>query len=191
MNPETLASLQSLEQELDRLRSAIDHIEQAKSVAQKVVGAVAGVQKKYGEHLDALLALQQQGLEQLHSASTIHFEEWNTSAKRHILESAARARKQLEEHDADARAAGCTLKLVCRGFLEHGKARGRVAPERIPLDHLYATVRGTSSVLSITTDLMGTLTIVEEDPQILQTAYGVFSDLVRIVTAEGGRYQSE
>lgn len=91
----------------------------------------------------------------------------------------------------DARAAGCTIKLVCRGFLEHGKARGRVAPERIPLDHLYAAVRGTSSVLSITTDLMGTLTIVEEDPQILQTAYGVFSDLVRIVTAEGGRYQPE
>ena len=92
---------------------------------------------------------------------------------------------------AEAREAGCTIKLVCRGFLEHGKARARVAPERVPLDHLYATVRGTSSVLSITTDLMGTLTVVEEDPQILQTAYGVFSDLIRIVTAEGGRYQSE
>lgn len=119
MNPETLASLQSLEQELDRLRSAIDHIEQAKSVAQKVVGAVAGVQKKYGEHLDALLAMQQQGLEQLHSASTMHFEEWNAGAKRHILESAARARKQLEEHDADAR----------RAIAEAGEAAARTLQE--------------------------------------------------------------
>lgn len=90
-----------------------------------------------------------------------------------------------------ARAQGCTIKLVCRGWMEHGRARGRVAPELVPLEDLYSTIRGTSSVLSITTDLMGTLTIVEEDPQILQTAYGVFSDLVRIVTGEGGVYRPE
>jgi homoserine dehydrogenase len=81
----------------------------------------------------------------------------------------------------DAMAKGCKIKLVCKGWREHGKVYGRVAPELIPLTHLYATINGTSSILSITTDLMGKLTIIEEDPEILQTAYGVFSDLVRIV----------
>lgn len=81
----------------------------------------------------------------------------------------------------DAAAKGCKIKLVCKGWREHGKVQGRVAPELIPLNHIYATVNGTSSILSITTDLMGKLTIIEEEPEILQTAYGVFSDLVRIV----------
>ena len=58
MNPETNASLQALEKELERLRSAVEHIDTAKTVAQKVVGAVAQIQKKYAEHLDALLASQ-------------------------------------------------------------------------------------------------------------------------------------
>lgn len=81
----------------------------------------------------------------------------------------------------DAAAKGCKIKLVCKGWRESGKVRGRVAPELVPLNQLYATVSGTSSILSITTDLMGKLTIIEEEPEILQTAYGVFSDLVRIV----------
>ena len=81
----------------------------------------------------------------------------------------------------DAAEKGSKIKLVCKGWRENGKVCGRVAPELILLTHLYATVNGTSSILSITTDLMGKLTIIEEDPEILQTAYGVFSDLVRIV----------
>lgn len=87
----------------------------------------------------------------------------------------------------DAAEKGCKIKLVCKGWREHGKVFGKVAPELVPLTHLYATINGTSSILSITTDLMGKLTIIEEEPEILQTAYGVFSDLVRIV--EG--YQDE
>jgi len=86
---------------------------------------------------------------------------------------------------------GCKIKLVCKGWREHGKVYGRVAPEYIPINHLYATVSGTSSVLTITTDLMGKLTIIEEDPDILQTAYGVFSDLVRIVEKEDAGYSEE
>jgi homoserine dehydrogenase len=84
----------------------------------------------------------------------------------------------------EAAAKGCKIKLVCKGWREHGKVYAKVAPELIPLDHIYSTVNGTSSILSITTDLMGKLTIIEEEPEILQTAYGVFSDLVRIVEKE-------
>jgi homoserine dehydrogenase len=44
-----------------------------------------------------------------------------------------------------------------------------------------AGITGTSSVVTITTDLMGTISIVEHDPEIEQTAYGVFSDLIRVI----------
>ena len=44
-----------------------------------------------------------------------------------------------------------------------------------------SVIDGTSSVVQITTDLMGTLTIIEHDPDLVQTGYGVFSDVVRIV----------
>lgn len=105
MNPETLASLQTLEKELERLRSAVEHIDQAKAVAQKVVGAVALIQKKYGEHLDALLDTHREAAEKLGEGTQERFEEAGASARRHILESAARAKKYLEEYDKQVREA--------------------------------------------------------------------------------------
>ncbi|MBN1447565.1 MAG: hypothetical protein JXA28_06510 [Bacteroidetes bacterium] len=105
MNPETLASLQALEKELERLRSAVEHIDQAKAVSQKVVAAVALIQKKYGEHLDALLALQQETVDRLGDGTKERFEEISGSARRHILESAARAKKYLEDYNSQVRQA--------------------------------------------------------------------------------------
>ncbi len=92
----------------------------------------------------------------------------------------------------DASAKGFKFKLVCKGWRENGRVYGRVAPEMLPTNHIYATVNSTSSILSITTDLMGKLTIIEEEPEILQTAYGIFSDLVRIVEKDGhGVFEGE
>jgi len=102
MNPETNASLQALEKELERLRSAVEHIEKAKTVAQKVVGAVAQIQKKYAEHLDSLLASQTEAAERIGDGTQERFEEISNSARRHILESAARAKKYLEDYNAQA-----------------------------------------------------------------------------------------
>ncbi len=99
MNPETHASLQALEKELERLRSAVDHIDQAKAVAQKVVAAVGLIQKKYSEHLDALLDAQRDAAAQLGEGSQQRFDEISGSARRHILESAARAKKYLEDYN--------------------------------------------------------------------------------------------
>lgn len=82
--------------------------------------------------------------------------------------------------DADAR--GKVIKLICRGTIENGKVVGRVAPAEIDKNDLLASITGTSSVVSITTDLMKTLSVVEHDPGIEQTGYGVFSDLIRVIT---------
>ena len=86
---------------------------------------------------------------------------------------------EIEQIEA-AKAKGKTIKLMCRAQKdEFGRVTAGVGPEEIPADSLYASVDGASSVVSITTDLMGKLTIVEEDPTIIQTAYGVFQDILR------------
>jgi len=85
------------------------------------------------------------------------------------------------EQIAEAAAKGKVIKLLCRGTIENGKVIGKVGPEAIDKNDLLATITGTSSVVSITTDLMGTISIVEHEPEIQQTAYGVLSDLVRVI----------
>jgi len=85
------------------------------------------------------------------------------------------------EDIAEARAAGQTIKLLCHGFRDGGRVRGVVEPVRLPLTHPFASVTGTSSVLTIETDLMGKLTVIEHDPEIEQTAYGIYSDMLQLI----------
>jgi homoserine dehydrogenase len=81
----------------------------------------------------------------------------------------------------EAEARGNVIKLLCHGSIQDGKVIGRVYPEEVPKDTLLAGINGASSVVSITTDLMGTISIIEQDPEIEQTAYGPFVDLLRIM----------
>ena len=84
----------------------------------------------------------------------------------------------------DIRAAlgrGNVIKLVCHGKFEDGRVIATVKPVEVPKEQLLANIDGTSSVVSITTDLMGKLSIVEHNPEILQTGYGIFSDLLRLI----------
>lgn len=76
---------------------------------------------------------------------------------------------------------GCVIKLICTGSITDGQVNGSVRPMEISKNELFATIDGTSSVVSITTDLMGKLSIVEHAPEIEQTAYGIFSDLLRVL----------
>ena len=76
---------------------------------------------------------------------------------------------------------GNVIKLLCRGWREDGQVHASVKPVEVPKGDLLATIDSTSSVVSITTDLMGKLSVVEHAPLIEQTAYGVFSDLLRVI----------
>jgi len=82
---------------------------------------------------------------------------------------------------ADAGKRGKVIKLICSGKIEDGKAKGFVRPEEVSETSLFAGITGTTSVVSVTTDLMGTVSIVEHDPEIEQTAYGVLSDTLRVL----------
>ncbi|WP_313163357.1 hypothetical protein [Sedimentibacter sp.] len=86
------------------------------------------------------------------------------------------------EQIKEAESRGNVIKLLCYGGINNGKVIARVRPEEIDKNSLFASITGTTSVVSITTDLMGTVSIVEHEPEIEQTAYGVFSDLIRVLS---------
>lgn len=77
-----------------------------------------------------------------------------------------------------------TVCLVSRA--KRGASNGvklRVRAEVIEDTDILASVKGTSNLLLIHTDLMGTVGTVSISPTIEQTAYGLFSDLVDIARA--------
>lgn len=86
------------------------------------------------------------------------------------------------EQIKEAENRGNVIKLICYGGIENGKVIARVRPEEVSKSSLLASITGTTSIVSLTTDMMGTVSIVEHEPEIEQTAYGVFSDLIRVLS---------
>lgn len=85
------------------------------------------------------------------------------------------------EEVQEAAANGYVITLVSRASREaDGTLRLSTRPERLRDDDLLANVDGTSNVLLLHTDLMGTQGIVSVSPGVEQTAYGLFADLVDI-----------
>lgn len=82
-----------------------------------------------------------------------------------------------------ARSKGCVIKLICKGSRSaDGTVKASVMPQEIPLTDMLASVNSTTSVVSVTTDLMKKISIVEHEPEIEQTAYGIFGDLLRVLS---------
>lgn len=82
-----------------------------------------------------------------------------------------------------ARSKGCVIKLICKGSRgADGTIKASVMPQEIPLTDMLASVNSTTSVVSVTTDLMKKISIVEHEPEIEQTAYGIFGDLLRVLS---------
>lgn len=85
------------------------------------------------------------------------------------------------EEISAARADHKKIKLLCEGYTDQGHAVGLVHPVCFHESSLYSTIGATSSILSITTDLMGEISIIEKNPEIEQTAYGIYSDLLTLL----------
>jgi len=94
-------------------------------------------------------------------------------------------RKGIEDITVDdikaAENRGKVIKLLCRGALINGQVAASVKPTEIDKTDMLATIDSTSSVVSITTDLMGKLSVIEHAPEIEQTAYGIFGDVLRVL----------
>lgn len=75
---------------------------------------------------------------------------------------------------------GKVIKLLCEGIMTSEGPKAKVSPVELSKSDLYATVDETSSIISIETDLMGEISVVEHHPEIEQTGFGIFSDLITL-----------
>jgi homoserine dehydrogenase len=84
----------------------------------------------------------------------------------------------------EMREEGRRWKLVCQAHLdEAGRVEARVGPEKLsPDDPLYG-VMGTSSSIAFESDVLGRLTVIEENPGPDTTAYGMLADFLNAVGA--------
>ena len=84
----------------------------------------------------------------------------------------------------DIRAAGraeTPLRLVSQAHRKHGVLIAEVRPRKIARDDILQAGKGTTSVISLETEAMGTITLIEHEPTVMQTAYGVLSDLITVL----------
>jgi len=81
--------------------------------------------------------------------------------------------------------AGKTVSLVSRARIGSSGVRTRVRAEVMNESDLLASIEGTSNLLLIHTDLMGTVGTLVIKGGVQQTAYGLFSDAVDIAETIG------
>lgn len=80
-----------------------------------------------------------------------------------------------------ARREGRPYKLVCAARKHRNQVRASVAPRQLPLSDPMAHVDGGSSAVHFELDILPGLTIFEQDPGLVTTAYGLLADFVRAV----------
>jgi homoserine dehydrogenase len=80
-----------------------------------------------------------------------------------------------------ARGAGTPYKLVCRARRSQQGITASVGPEQVSLSDPLARVAGTSSIVYFETDIFPGLCILEDNPGLYATAYGMLADFIRAV----------
>lgn len=88
--------------------------------------------------------------------------------------------KLTPEKLAELDAKGKTVAMLSRAHRANGSVKLRVRAEVLEKDDILVSMRGTSNLLVLETDLMGSLGVFTLRPGLDQTAYGIFSDLVDI-----------
>ena len=83
---------------------------------------------------------------------------------------------------ARARALGKRIKLVCRAWREDGRVRAEVKPREVEAGHYFNAVNGRAAALRLEFDMLGPLWILEENPDLMDTASGVLQDLLVIAS---------
>jgi homoserine dehydrogenase len=84
---------------------------------------------------------------------------------------------------ARARVAGKRIKLICRARRDGDRVHAEVRPTEVPLDHCFAAVNGRAAALRLESDMLGPLWIMEESPDLTDTAAGVLQDLLVVAAS--------
>ncbi|MBT3239963.1 MAG: homoserine dehydrogenase [Chloroflexi bacterium] len=82
---------------------------------------------------------------------------------------------------AAAKAAGKRWKLVCTARREGNKISAKVSPQMVDPRNPMFTVDGTTSIVQVETDVLGKLSLIEDDPGPHTTAYGLLADFINSV----------
>ncbi len=82
---------------------------------------------------------------------------------------------------AQAASQGKRWKLLCEAWRENGQIQARVAPGMIATDNPAYTINGTTSIVTLESDVLGALSLLEADPGPHTTAYGLLADLLNAV----------
>jgi homoserine dehydrogenase len=77
---------------------------------------------------------------------------------------------------------GKRWKLLCRAEREADGLKVKVSPEMVPPDSPFYHTEGTTSIVQFETDVLGRLTLIEENPGPETTAYGLLADFINAVT---------
>ena len=80
----------------------------------------------------------------------------------------------------DALKRGKRLKLICRAQTIDGKIKASVKVEEVNKDDVMALISHFGAAIRIESDLMHPNTIIQDRPDLLDTAYGVIEDLISI-----------
>lgn len=75
------------------------------------------------------------------------------------------------------------LKLICRGWVDNGTIRTKVGVEAVDRDDVFALISHFGSAVRFESDLMHPNVIVQDCPDLLDTAYGVIEDLLTVRAA--------
>lgn len=81
-----------------------------------------------------------------------------------------------------AREQGKRWKLVCRAEKTADGVKAKVAPEMVGPDTPLYTVDGTTSIVQFESDVLGKLSLIEDNPSPMTTAYGLLTDFINGVT---------
>src|SRR5262249_24555882 len=93
-------------------------------------------------------------------------------------------RQLTEEKVRSARSAGMRYKLVCRADRAGAGVECSVGPELLLAGDPLANLEGTSSAIRFDMDVFG-LSLVEHNPGVEATGYGMLADFLRAVGATG------
>lgn len=82
---------------------------------------------------------------------------------------------------AEAKRRGQRWKLVCSAHRMEEGLHARVAPEMVPSESPLYRIDGTTSIVQFESDVLGSLSIIENDPGPHTTAYGLLADFINAV----------
>lgn len=82
---------------------------------------------------------------------------------------------------AEAKAQGKRWKLICSAWKEGSNIKASVAPGLVGPESPEYSIDGTTSIVTISSDVLGNLSLLETDPSPNTTAYGLLADFINAV----------